>query len=364
MNQKPDDMPEDTGNQTPDYSTNPFDRRRPSATPLGAAGEEDLYEEPDRDTDTSAGFYEHSIEEDDFDDMPDDLLDNLRDETPDNENSVVRPFTARSSVAQEPNPQDWDDTEMTAEEESETWMDDEDYEQEEVVEAGQAWPLGLIAVAAIALILLTAGGYGVMQQRSATQEEIRELRAALANSASPEDVIQSRGAAETLQQDNGQLRDQLYTLSAENRRLADTVAGLEAQLTTQQPARVAGTPSKAPKIAKAQPKSKPIVAAAPIKPRPKTAAAKPQTTPPATAKAAGPWFVNFGSYGQSAAAKDWTKRLKPDTGRVITAPGLKNGTTFYRVRVVDLPNKAAAEKVARTLEREYGLPKLWIGKQD
>ena len=41
----------------------------------------------------------------------------------------------------------------------------------------------------------------------------------------------------------------------------------------------------------------------------------------------------------------------------------KDGKTFYRVRVIDLPNRDSAEKIARQLEIQYGLSKLWIGKQ-
>lgn len=385
---------------------NPFDKR------VDAGAEEysldgDFYEEPDRDTDGSASFYEHNIEEED----------NIADA--DGPGTAATPPSAnhlsRNPIDEELDEgldelddeldsltDDWDEQDMTPEQEADTWLDERGYPAEES-DGGQAWPLGLIAVAVIALVLLIAGGYGVMQQRSATQEEIRELRAALATAASPEEVAESRTAAAEAEQRNTQLKEQLYTLSAENRRLSDTVTGLETQMAVQQKAlstamdnartRPKSTAALAAAAAASKPKpvSKPKpapvkVAAAPkpaAKPTPKPAptqvAAKPKTAPIAAAKpavtkaapavaasapaVAGGWFVNFGSYSSADTAQNWVNKLKPAAGRVITAPGERDGRKFYRVRVVDLPNKLAAQNVARGLEAEYKLSKLWIGKQ-
>lgn len=361
-------------------SKNPFDKRLDSESEeYGLDG--DFYEEPDRDTDGSASFYDHSIEDEEtFDEPP----------TGDPARTAQEPQNLTSSEVDEGLDElddeldnltdDWDEQDMTPEQEAEAWLDDRGYPAEEA-EGGQAWPLGLIAVALIALVLLIAGGYGVMQQRAATQEEIRELRAALATAASPEEVAESRTAAAEAEQRNIQLKEQLYTLSAENRRLSDTVAGLETQMAVQQraistamekartqqnsPAAIAARTKPAPKpvprpAAKPKPKPAPVQVAAKPKPAPVTAA---KPAPAATPAAAGGWFVNFGSYGSESAAQNWVNKLKPAAGRVITAPGEKNGRTFYRVRVVDLPSKLAAQNVARLLEQEYKLSKLWIGKQ-
>ncbi len=74
------------------------------------------------------------------------------------------------------------------------------------------------------------------------------------------------------------------------------------------------------------------------------------------------WFVNFGSYSQRAAADSWAARLKPDSGRAVVTTGSRDGKTFYRVRVIELADRATADRVARQLESEYGLSKLWVGK--
>ena len=73
--------------------------------------------------------------------------------------------------------------------------------------------------------------------------------------------------------------------------------------------------------------------------------------------------MNFGSYGQRDAAESRAARLKPVAGKVVVTTGSKNGKTFYRVRVVELDNRQSAEKVARQLESEFGLSKLWVGQQ-
>ena len=108
--------------------------------------------------------------------------------------------------------------------------DSENYEQEH----GPKWPWSLIAIAIVAFVLLIAGGYGVMQQRAATQEELRQLRATLATNVNPADESASREALQELQQSYDKLAANAEALTLENRRLTDTVAGLEAQLGVQQ----------------------------------------------------------------------------------------------------------------------------------
>ena len=239
-----------------------------------------------------------------------------------------------------------DNEPLTPDDLDEEW-EDEDYEEPA---AQSTWPLGMIAVAVLALVLLAAGGYGVMEQRTAMQEEIRQLRASLATSADPEEVAASREAVAATEQRNAELQAQVDSLALENRQLRDTVAGLEAQLTAQQEALARA--SAAPP------------AAAPPKPAAATPEPAAQTRPAPAPKAASEnWFVNFGSYSQQATAESWAKRLKTGSGDVVVTTGNRDGRTFYRVRVVSLPNKATANQVARKLEQEYRLERLWVGRQ-
>jgi cell division septation protein DedD len=231
----------------------------------------------------------------------------------------------------------------------EEWDDEDDYpdEREEVPEqeAAHSWPLGLVIVGIVALVLLAAGGYGVIQQRSATQEEIRQLQATLATSASPAEVAASREAVREIEQRNENLVATVDRLSLENRRLSDTVAGLETQLDAQKAAlSKAATPKPAP--AKPAPAPTPAVKAK-----------------PAAAAPAGDWFVNFSSYSQRTAAESWAKKLKPSAGKTIVAASTRDGKTLYRVRIIGLADRAAAQKVAGQLASDYKLPPLWVGSE-
>lgn len=359
-----DEQPDNASEQQADHDTNPFDRsKRPQ--PVFSDFEEDdnlPYEEPDRDTDYASGFREDRLEDDEFDDYP---QDSQEDDSPSFHSGEPGGFEPEHASGLQQTP-------LSAAEMNETWLGEEEYAVEDASGSAQSWPLGLIAVGVIALVLLVAGGYGVIQQRSETREEILQLQAALATAASPEDVNASRAAVRDLKRENARLASQGDALRTENRRLLDTVAGLEAQLDAQR----AGKGSVAAEPAAAQPKAAP---AKPAAAQPKAAPAKPAAQPkrsepvaakpvPATAQAAtiaagANWFVNFGSYGQRAAAETWQAKLKPGAGTVIIAPILKDGKTFYRVRVINLTNRESADKVARSLEQEFGLSKLWVGKQ-
>jgi cell division septation protein DedD len=248
---------------------------------------------------------------------------------------------------------------------SDEW--DEDPAQQQDQGFFESWPIGLIAVAVVALLLLAGGGYGVMQQRAEMREEVRELRAQLATAARPEQVTNSRDAQRELTEQNTRLQQQLDSLTLENRQLTDTVAGLEKQLDAQrqaaiklEEARAAARRQAATGSMTTAPAPAPAAAVAPA-PKPASKPAPAAAVP--TASSSGNWFVNFGSYSQQAVATDWATRLEPSYGKVIVAPASANGKTVYRVRVVDLPSKAEAERISTRLQQEYQLPTLWVGSQ-
>ena len=347
-----------TRDQQSGFDRDSFSASREDGTrrePVFGGFDDDEYEEPDRDTDYASSYVEEDLEEDfesfeddnDEEDIGDDVADDFEEELdPPNETD---PWPAPEKRAQDSwdEPEDSDDDELFDSEEDST--EDGREWQEEYEEQASAWPLGLIAVAILAIVLLAAGGYGVMQQRSATQEEIRELRAQLATAAPPTEVAASREAQRELQKRNAEMTMKLESLQLENRQLSDTVRGLEAQLEAQQQALAKPEPAP-PAAATARPKPTPAPAAAPAK-------------PVATASAAGDWFVNFSSYSQRAAADGWAAKLKPSSGRAVVTTGSKDGKTVYRVRVIGLASRDSAQKVAAQLESQYGLSKLWVGQQ-
>lgn len=238
---------------------------------------------------------------------------------------------------------DYDDADSWDDEE----LQDDEYQPTEPSRFTDTWPIGLIAVAALALVLLAAGGYGVMKQRAAMEQEIRDLQAQLAVTANPEEVSNTRASLGSLQEDNSELRTTLNALRDENRQLSDTLAGLEQQLVAQRDAAARATPAAA------------ATAAAPTS---KPAAAQPAPAEPAPASG-GDWFVNFGSYSERSVAEQWSTRLQPASGRVTVSSAQRDGSTYYRVRVVGLASDKQAQTVARKLEQDYGLSKLWVGRE-
>jgi len=316
--------------------------------------DDDGYEEPDRDTDLASDYRADNMEDEEYEDeLPEE-----------DERDVFSTVGADGLDESDPSGPD-------------TWLDKEAYlDEDEGEESGRSWPLGLIATAVVALALLIAGGYGVMQQRAATQEEIRQLRAELATAASPEDASASRVALQDMKQSYEQLSAIAEAMKLENRWLADTVAGLEAQLGAQQAVLAkplsqtgqAKTAAAAESTAPRPSATQPVVPPPPIKPvTPTPAATEPAATSgAATATAvatAGPWFVNFGTYASSNMAETWASRLHPGAGKVIVMPNNKDGQTLYRVRVVGLPDRNSAQEVARALEAELRVSALWVGKE-
>ena len=250
--------------------------------------------------------------------------------------------TAMSSQDNEDSDQDdpWD-TDVEEEEPEEDWEDD-DWQDDEAPKEGQL-PWGMIAVAGIAVLLLGIGGFGVLQERSALQEEVTELRSQLATSASPEEVSEARESLRTMEESQQALEDEIERLQLENRRLTDTVAGLESQLKNQ--ANAVEELERSAEKARA------------------AAARQSASASTAAAGSSGTYFVNFGSYSNRAIAEDWATRLRKDYGKVIVAPATSQGRSMYRVRVIALPSKAEAERVARQLEQAHDLSKLWIGAE-
>ena len=226
--------------------------------------------------------------------------------------------------------------------EDEEWQDDELDSQEG--DYKQPWPLGLFAAGIVALLLLAAGGYGVLEQRLEMQKEVRLLRATLATTTSNTEVAESRQSQRNLQIHNEELQAQIEVLRAQ-------VTALHAEISQEDTV----APKKPPTLAKPKKVKPPTVQEAPSE-----AKVAPTKAPVAQGSA---WFVNFGSYTSKATADSWASKLSVDVGRVAVVSGENNGTLYYRVRVLDLPNKAIAGKIALQLEQTHNLSRLWVGKQ-
>lgn len=228
--------------------------------------------------------------------------------------------------------------------------------QDTAPEESRGFPLGMIAVVGVALVLLGIGGYGVVQQRGDMQSEIRELQAKLATTMSPEEAEAERERQRQVQLQNESLNTELEALSAENSALAQQLAELEA---TQAAQISAAAEKRAQEEAAAKAAAERASQQAAAK---KQAAAQSSTRSTGSAAAKGPWFVNFGSYADRTIAQRWANKLNVDSGEVVVQTATAANKTLYRVRVIGLSSQDSAERVATALERQYQLPRLWVGK--
>jgi cell division septation protein DedD len=234
-------------------------------------------------------------------------------------------------------------------------------------------PLFMIVIVVAALALLAAGGYGVMQQRNAMQGEIRDLQARLATAASPDESAAAREELRAMEVASERLEDQLEILRAENQSLQENVATLAS---TSESARATGADAEPSAAVTTTRASTDTGAAAPAGST--TSATNPgssaSTSPAGSATgadepAAEPvadaetWFVNFGSYTRRVVAEQWSEQLNVNGGEVIVQTAEAGGRAVYRVRVTGLPDRDTAERVATGLEREFQLPRLWIGRE-
>jgi cell division septation protein DedD len=204
------------------------------------------------------------------------------------------------------------------------------------------WPIVSLAVGALALALLALGGVGVVKERSELQAQVRDLQAQLARRPTAEEAQGDRTAARELQARVQVLAADLASLQGDHAVLEGELAEAREQLADSEAALETARAEVTAAKASAKASSERPAAAAPA--------------------AGGGWFVNFGTYAQRSDAASRASRLTVDKGEVVIQDAQSGGRTLYRVRVIGLASRDAAESVARDLEARFGLSKLWIGK--
>ncbi len=267
--------------------------------------------------------------------------DDLFDDEDDDFEEDVEEFRASDDSFDEDDEDDYEDNRGGLDDVGSNDGDDWDLDEDEPAAPWwQTLPLGMIALAVVALLLLAIGGIGVMQERSSLQEQIRDLQSRLAVAVSPDQLASERDVRRELSEHTTRLAEQLKELKQDNDRLTETIRNLETRLAdgTAKPAASTVAPVSAP-VTKPAPTSAPA---------------------PAATTSTGPWFVNFGSYSQRSLAEHWAKRLQPDSGQVVV--NSIPDSNLYRVRIIGLADRSSAEAVARTLQQRYDLPKLWVGE--
>lgn len=236
---------------------------------------------------------------------------------------------------------------------------------------GRRWPLALLAMGGLALILVAVGGYGVIAERAALREEIRDLQARLATAdTAPAGARGAAGAeAAAALARIGDLEDELAALAQENSVLRARIGDLKGSLDAANGGGAAADDTWSDDLAADEPAADEpaaddagaggAAAAAPEEaPAP---AAKPAAAQPAVSTET--WFVNFSSYAELGTARRRAAELSVDAGRVVVQDAEANGRIVYRVRVVGIGSREAADAVARRLAATYQLPPLWVGRE-
>jgi hypothetical protein len=78
----------------------------------------------------------------------------------------------------------------------------------------------------------------------------------------------------------------------------------------------------------------------------------------------GDWFVNLGTFSSHLRAQTWRDGLQPGQGQLVLSEIERGGRSLYRVRLVGLPDRATASRLAREFETAHGLQGLWVGRDD
>jgi hypothetical protein len=282
-----------------------------------------------------------------YDDIDDDINDNIDEVvTSRQEQPAYGAGIAAEQQREAALPLSFSSTVERAVDETDAGRDLEDHAEQTGESAGSAIPWPMIAVVVIGLALLGAGGYGVIQQRGALESEIRELQAQLATALTPQQAAAERELLRQVERENESLLASVAALEGENAALSEQLAGLEARLEES---------AAAEETARASAEAARTAAA-----RRANAAASAPAAP--AAPAVGDWFVNFGSYAQRPIADRWASRIEVDRGTVRVQEADAGGRSLFRVRVVGLGSRDEAERIAAALERQYQLPRLWIGK--
>jgi len=224
-------------------------------------------------------------------------------------------------------------------------------------------PWVIAGVLGLAVVLLGAGGYGVIAQRRDMQGEIDRLQAQLATTMTAEEAQEEREQQRQMEFENESLLAEITALEEENRALADQLTTLETQL-AEQTADAERARVEVERVAAAQETVRTSAqrVKAPEESEPATKVATPRATTTEIPAASGTWFVNFGSYAQRNVAERWANTLSVGSGSVRVQGAEASGRTLYRVRVVGLASRSQAQQVAAALEKEYRLPKLWVGQ--
>tara|TARA_B100001059_G_scaffold99594_1_gene99195 strand:- start:11176 stop:11982 length:807 start_codon:yes stop_codon:yes gene_type:complete len=213
------------------------------------------------------------------------------------------------------------------------------------------WPALLGGAVAL---LSAAGGWGLATERS----ELKNLILNLEKKQSREIAASKdrKTAIATLQRENLSLTLQLQSLSRKHRAVINQIENLQLLPSEMTNEIVFDSSSHSAPQEKAMKNADSSVARSGSE---SDVSVSPEVNPVMGEL----WFVNFGAYPRVDAARTWSLRLREKGhSTVIQDVMTAEGENLYRLRVVNLPSRAAAKVLAAQLEDDYNLEPLWFGK--
>ena len=202
-------------------------------------------------------------------------------------------------------------------------------------------------VGLVAIVLISVGGWGLLEERGELQARITELERSQSQAKSVSTVDAS--ALSALETDNAALKLQLDGLYRDYELAMGEIAQL--QEATAMPAQGAVGSAAPPQTSETD-----------------TRAASADETPDAeresgNVNSSGTWFVNVGAFSVLQSAVNLAARLT-DGGfnAVMLEISTDDGETLFRVRIIELDAKEDALQVAQDLESNYGTGPVWIGQ--
>lgn len=217
-------------------------------------------------------------------------------------------------------------------------------------------PLWPVITAGCALILVVIGGWGAITERSSLTARIAELESAAAKMPQRGDLSSSE--EQSLRDENQRLANQLEDLrdqlSAMARELSELETALSSDLAVSQPVDKVAATTLSNEVANTSSNQDQAVGDTPSD--------EGNTSDEANI---GGWFVNVAAYSQASAAQSWVDKLTASLNEnVVSAKVVVNEKTLYRVRIVGLANRTAAQALASRLESSYNIGPLWVGKAE
>lgn len=208
----------------------------------------------------------------------------------------------------------------------------------------------VIAVCVLTLFGTTALGYLALRQSEDDQQQLSALQDALDRAYSTDELARLQTLVASIESNNTNLQEAIDVLRLYNESLIDRLTELEEY-------------SSGVGLGYVVPSGpEPLVSDARSRLRPSPPKQESIPDGKAAEQLADGWFVQIGSYAGRGMADKWLRRVAPSRGSAVILLDENTDRRLYRVRVVGLPSREEAYRVAAELQNSLDLEPLWIGR--